>query len=74
MIGITIFTPTYNRGHLLGRVFDSLQSQVCKNFEWLIIDDGSKDDTFAIIRTFEQKAISEYDIIVRKTGKASCSK
>lgn len=56
MIGITIFTPTYNRAHLLGRVFDSLQCQMCKNFEWLIIDDGSKDNTSAVISTFEQKA------------------
>lgn len=56
MIGITIFTPTYNRGHLLERVFESLQCQVCKNFEWLIIDDGSKDNTRVVIKALEQKA------------------
>lgn len=56
MVGITIFTPTYNRAHLLERVFDSLQCQVCKNFEWLIIDDGSQDDTYKVISVIEKKA------------------
>jgi glycosyltransferase involved in cell wall biosynthesis len=42
---ITIFTPTFNRAHTLHRVFDSLQAQTLKDFEWLVIDDGSTDDT-----------------------------
>ncbi|TKB69499.1 MAG: glycosyltransferase family 2 protein [Nitrospira sp.] len=41
----TVFTPTYNRGHTLKRVYESLKNQTCKNFEWLIIDDGSTDNT-----------------------------
>lgn len=41
----TVFTPTYNREHTLHRVFDSLMKQTYKNFEWLIIDDCSIDNT-----------------------------
>lgn len=42
---ITIFTPTYNRKDLIERLYHSLLSQTEKNFEWLVIDDGSTDDT-----------------------------
>ena len=42
---ITVFTPTYNRCNLLNRLYQSLISQTNKNFEWLIVDDGSCDDT-----------------------------
>lgn len=42
---ITVFTPTYNRAHTLPRLYESLQKQTCTDFEWLVIDDGSKDDT-----------------------------
>ncbi|MDD6133098.1 MAG: glycosyltransferase family A protein [Selenomonadaceae bacterium] len=44
-IKLTILTPTYNREHLLPRVFASLQTQTVKDFEWLVIDDGSTDNT-----------------------------
>lgn len=42
---ITIFTPAYNRAHLLPRLYESLCKQNCKDFEWLVIDDGSTDST-----------------------------
>ena len=42
---ITIFTPTYNRLKYLGRLYQSLINQTYKNFEWLVVDDGSTDDT-----------------------------
>lgn len=42
---ITVFTPTYNRKDLLKRAYKSLIEQTCKDFVWLIIDDGSVDDT-----------------------------
>lgn len=41
----TVFTPTYNRAHTLHRVYESLQNQTFRDFEWLIIDDGSSDET-----------------------------
>jgi glycosyltransferase involved in cell wall biosynthesis len=42
---VTVLTLTYNRGHTLPRVFDSLCSQTYRDFEWLVIDDGSDDGT-----------------------------
>lgn len=42
---LTIFTATYNRAHLIERLYRSLQRQTCCDFEWLVIDDGSSDDT-----------------------------
>ena len=42
---ITVFTPTYNRKELLKRCYDSLLKQEYRDFEWLIVDDGSEDDT-----------------------------
>ena len=42
---LTIFTPTYNRVHTLPRLYKSLCRQTDKNFEWLVIDDGSSDET-----------------------------
>ena len=42
---ITVFTPTFNRAYKLSELYKSLQRQTYKNFEWLIIDDGSTDNT-----------------------------
>ncbi|MBT3389583.1 MAG: glycosyltransferase family 2 protein [Chloroflexi bacterium] len=53
---ITIFTPTYNRANTLVRVFDALCSQTFQKFEWLIIDDGSTDNTAARIQEWQQRA------------------
>ncbi len=46
---VTVFTPTYNRGHLLERVYRSLLRQTYRNFEWLIVDDGSVDNTAQVV-------------------------
>ena len=46
---LTIFTPTYNRSKLLARAYESLKSQTGKDFCWLIVDDGSTDDTRTVV-------------------------
>lgn len=46
---LTVFTPTYNRAHTLGRTYESLCRQTCDDFEWLIIDDGSTDNTRELV-------------------------
>lgn len=46
---VTIFTPTYNRSALLNRLYKSLLTQTSKSFEWLIVDDGSTDDTESVV-------------------------
>ncbi len=45
----TVFTPTFNRAHTLGRVHDSLKVQTFTDFEWLIVDDGSDDETTELV-------------------------
>ena len=49
---ITIFTPTYNRADLLSRLYSSLRSQSVKDFEWLVVDDGSTDSTKLLVEAW----------------------
>lgn len=58
---VTILTPTYNRKELLSKLYESLQLQKDKDFEWLIVDDGSTDGTSEIINQF----ISNADFSIR---------
>lgn len=58
---ITIFTPTYNRAYIITKLYESLCKQINKNFEWLIVDDGSTDNTEALIKGF----IAENRIIIK---------
>ncbi len=48
----SIFTPTFNRAHLLPRLFNSLKSQTFNDFEWIIVDDGSEDETAHVVESF----------------------
>jgi glycosyltransferase involved in cell wall biosynthesis len=52
----TIFTPTYNRAHILHRAFDSLRAQTLRDFEWLVVDDGSTDGTDKLVAEWMQSA------------------
>lgn len=52
---ITVFTPTYNRVDLLGVLYDSLKKQTYKNFEWVIVDDGSTDNTEAFVKIIKKE-------------------
>lgn len=49
---LTIFTPTFNRGYVLKRLYDSLCNQTDKGFEWIIVDDGSKDNTEELVQSW----------------------
>ena len=46
---LTVFTPAYNRAHTLGRTYESLCRQTNKDFCWLVVDDGSKDNTRQLV-------------------------
>lgn len=50
---LTVFTPTYNRGYTLSRLADSLINQTNHQFDWLVIDDGSEDNTEEIIKEYQ---------------------
>lgn len=52
---ITILTPAYNRAELLKRLYQSLKEQTCQDFVWMIIDDGSKDETGQVIEAFQKE-------------------
>ena len=49
MINLTIFTPTYNRAYCLHNCYESLCRQTSKYFCWLLIDDGSTDNTRSLV-------------------------
>lgn len=46
---ITVFTPTYNRAYILHNLYESLKRQTFTDFEWLVIDDGSRDNTRELV-------------------------
>lgn len=52
---LTVFTPTYNRKHLLPRLYESLKNQIDKNFIWMIIDDGSSDGTKDLVEEWQKE-------------------
>ena len=56
----TVFTPTYNRAGTLPRVYESLRLQTFRDFEWLVVDDGSSDGTQQLVQ--EWQAQSEFPI------------
>ena len=49
MVSLTVFTPAYNRADLLSRCFESMKRQTSKEFIWMIIDDGSTDNTRTLV-------------------------
>ena len=55
-ISFTVFTPTFNRCDLLARTYESLCEQTFQDFEWLIVDDGSTDDTLRRVQAWQQAA------------------
>jgi len=50
---ITVFTPTYNRAYILENLYRSLQRQLFRDFEWVIVDDGSSDGTAALVSAWQ---------------------
>lgn len=59
---ITVFTPTYNRAYILSNLYNSLRRQTFKDFEWLIVDDGSTDNTAELVSSWQQAADNGFPI------------
>ena len=58
---LSIITPTYNRAYILNKCYESLVRQTCKDFEWIVVDDGSTDNTKALVESFNKNV--GFDII-----------
>lgn len=65
---LTIFTPTYNRSHLLDRLYESLCKQINKDFIWLVINDGSTDDTAEKLEKWKDNSPFQMKFITKKNG------
>lgn len=63
---LTVFTPAYNRAHTIGRTYDSLCRQTSKDFVWLIVDDGSVDDTKILVESWIREGKIEIKYIYQK--------
>lgn len=62
---ITVFTPTYNRGYIIDSLYLSLRRQTYKDFEWIVIDDGSVDDTQEKFELYRKES-NDFSIIYQK--------
>ena len=54
---LTVFTPSYNRAYTLPRLYKSLCEQTCSDFCWLVVDDGSTDDSVEIVQSYHDSRI-----------------
>lgn len=65
---MTLFTPAYNRARTLPRLYESLLGQNCFDFEWLIVDDGSSDNTGELVRSFTGEGKFPVRYIYKENG------
>lgn len=65
---VTVLTPTFNRGGVLRKLYESLEKQSCKDFEWLVIDDGSTDNTNDLITKLQEKSKFPIRYIYKNNG------
>ncbi|WP_294348892.1 glycosyltransferase family A protein [uncultured Sphingobacterium sp.] len=69
---LSIITPTYNRGYCLGGIYQSLKEFEFADFEWIIVDDGSSDDTASIVQVWlEEMKINLRYITQENSGKTN---
>ena len=65
---LTIFTPTYNRADILNKAYKSLKRQTNKDFIWLVVDDGSIDNTEDVVKGWIDENIIEIKYIKKENG------
>lgn len=68
MKSITVFTPTFNRAYCLHQVYESLCRQTSKDFKWLIVDDGSTDNTKDLVQKWMEEGNVEIDYHYKQNG------
>lgn len=65
---LTILTPSYNRAYILKKLYASLQEQSDKSFVWMVIDDGSTDDTDTLIQELSETADFPIQYVYKENG------
>lgn len=65
---LTVITPTYNRAYILEKCYNSLINQSCKDFLWLVVDDGSSDNTDELISKWKKDSVIEIQYLKKKNG------
>lgn len=67
----TVFTPAYNRGYIIEKLYNSLKNQTCTDFEWVVVDDGSTDNTEELFKKWckEENSFKINYIKVQNGGK-----
>lgn len=65
---MTIFTPTYNRAYIIGKLYESLLAQTSDDFKWMVVDDGSTDDTRSVIEGFIAEDKIDITYIYQENG------
>lgn len=65
---LTVFTPVYNRAELLPKLYKSLLDQTNGDFVWLVVDDGSTDESFSLLKSFEDEGKLDMRIIRQENG------
>lgn len=64
----TVFTPVYNRKHTIHRVWNSLNAQTYRDFEWIIVDDGSTDNVMPLLEKYKSAADFPVTILTQENS------
>lgn len=67
-LAFTVFTPVFNRARTIRRVYESLKKQTCHDFEWVIVDDGSSDESVSVIKEFKNEGILDISLYQNSHG------
>ena len=65
---LTVFTPTYNRAYCLHQLYTSLVQQTSRNFVWMIIDDGSQDNTKELVDSWKKQDKIDIEYFYKENG------
>ena len=65
---LSIITPTYNRAYILPKCYESLVNQTIKDFEWIVVDDGSTDNTENLINSFIKENKIDIKYVKQENG------